>query len=160
MLGREPITCVTTRVTLDARPGQARMVTSGGTPSPGRGTLIVDGANVVGSRPDGWWRDRPGAARRLLDSLAARRDALAAAGVERLVLVLEGAARDGAPAGTRGSVDVVHATGSGDDEIVAQCAAHGPGATVVTADRALMQRIRAQDGAVMRPTDLLALLAS
>jgi 8-oxo-dGTP diphosphatase len=33
-------------------------------------TVIVDGANVVGSRPDGWWRDRAGAARRLRDELA------------------------------------------------------------------------------------------
>ncbi len=33
-------------------------------------TLIVDGANVVGSRPDGWWRDRVGAALRLRDQLA------------------------------------------------------------------------------------------
>ena len=33
-------------------------------------TLIVDGANVVGSRPDGWWRDRAGAAIRLYDELA------------------------------------------------------------------------------------------
>jgi 8-oxo-dGTP diphosphatase len=33
-------------------------------------TIIVDGANVVGSRPDGWWRDRPGAAARLRGELA------------------------------------------------------------------------------------------
>jgi hypothetical protein len=33
-------------------------------------TIIVDGANVVGSRPDGWWRDRAGAAVRLRDELA------------------------------------------------------------------------------------------
>lgn len=33
--------------------------------------LIVDGANVVGSRPDGWWRDRAGATARLRDQLAA-----------------------------------------------------------------------------------------
>jgi len=135
-------------------------VTTGGPASRGRGTLIVDGANVIGSRPDGWWRDRAGAARRLLDSLAAGREALAAAGVERLVLVLEGAARDGASAGTSGSVEVVHAKGSGDDEIVAQCAARGPGSTVVTADRALKQRVRAEDATVMRPADLLALLAT
>jgi 8-oxo-dGTP diphosphatase len=32
-------------------------------------TIIVDGANVVGSRPDGWWRDRVGAAVRLRDQL-------------------------------------------------------------------------------------------
>ena len=33
--------------------------------------LLVDAANVVGARPDGWWRDRAGAARRLVDRLAA-----------------------------------------------------------------------------------------
>jgi hypothetical protein len=124
----------------------------------GRGTLIVDGANVVGSRPDGWWRDRAGAARRLLDSLAAGRQVLTAAGAERLVLVLEGAARDGVPAGADRPVEVVHATGSGDDEIVAQCEARGPGSVVVTADRALTQRVRAKGAAVMRPGELLALL--
>jgi hypothetical protein len=36
----------------------------------GEVTIIVDGANVVGSRPDGWWRDRAGAAVRLHDNLA------------------------------------------------------------------------------------------
>jgi len=60
---------------------------------PTSGPLIVDGANVVGSVPDGWWRDRAGAAARLRDRLAA---AVAAgtipAGVE-VVLVVEGAAR-------------------------------------------------------------------
>ena len=30
---------------------------------------LVDGMNVVGSRPDGWWRDRVGAMRRLVDEL-------------------------------------------------------------------------------------------
>ncbi|MBM3141325.1 MAG: NTP pyrophosphohydrolase, partial [Chloroflexi bacterium] len=34
------------------------------------GRLIVDAMNVIGSRPDGWWRDRPGAARRLVRALA------------------------------------------------------------------------------------------
>ncbi len=33
-------------------------------------TLIVDSANVVGSRPDGWWRDRVGATVRLAEQLA------------------------------------------------------------------------------------------
>ncbi|MGB7447512.1 MAG: hypothetical protein WA892_00115 [Ornithinimicrobium sp.] len=33
--------------------------------------LIVDAANVIGSSPDGWWRDRAGAARRLHDQLSA-----------------------------------------------------------------------------------------
>ena len=46
--------------------------------------LIVDGANVVGSRPDGWWRDRSGAARRLRERLMA-----AALPHDEVVLVLE-----------------------------------------------------------------------
>jgi len=33
--------------------------------------LVVDAANVIGSVPDGWWADRPGAARRLHDGLVA-----------------------------------------------------------------------------------------
>ncbi|MGL5866243.1 MAG: hypothetical protein ACRCYX_10300 [Dermatophilaceae bacterium] len=36
-----------------------------------RSVLVVDEANVVGSRPDGWWRDRPGAAARLPAVVAA-----------------------------------------------------------------------------------------
>ncbi|MFC7657917.1 hypothetical protein ACFQV8_17970 [Pseudonocardia benzenivorans] len=54
--------------------------------------LVVDGANVVGSRPDGWWRDRAGAAARL----ATRLGAASAAGLldplgapSRVVLVVE-----------------------------------------------------------------------
>lgn len=50
--------------------------------------LVVDGANVVGSRPDGWWRDRAGAAARLRDRLTG----LAAAG-------LAGSGVAGAPGG-------------------------------------------------------------
>jgi 8-oxo-dGTP diphosphatase len=68
-------------------------------------TIIVDVANVMGSRPDGWWRDRAGAAVRLhadIAALAARSTALAASGhpilpdepdPPRFVMVLEGAAR-------------------------------------------------------------------
>jgi len=61
--------------------------------------LVVDGANVVGSRPDGWWRDRAGAAARLASRLATAlaagpsSTADVAASVDRVVLVLEGAAR-------------------------------------------------------------------
>jgi predicted RNA-binding protein with PIN domain len=32
---------------------------------------VVDGMNVIGSRPSGWWRDRPGAMRELVDALKA-----------------------------------------------------------------------------------------
>ena len=72
------------------------------------GVLVVDGANVVGARPDGWWRDRAGAAARLHDRLVA-----ADLGTD-VVLVLEGRARPGVPEGTQGRVRTVHATGSGD----------------------------------------------
>ncbi|HEV7787403.1 MAG TPA: hypothetical protein VGP05_00200, partial [Pseudonocardia sp.] len=59
--------------------------------------LVVDAANVVGSRPDGWWRDRPGAAARLVSALAAALRSGALTGP--VVVVLEGAARAGAPVG-------------------------------------------------------------
>jgi hypothetical protein len=103
--------------------------------------VIVDGANVVGSRPDGWWRDRAGAARRLHDRVTA-----AALPFDEIVLVLEGAARTGVPVGGTGPVRVVHAAGSGDDEIVEEARRHrdidgGREVIVVTADRELRDRV-------------------
>ena len=80
--------------------------------------LVVDGANVVGSRPDGWWKDRPGAARRLHEQLL-----VADTPYDVVVLVLEGAAKGGVRAGRDGHVRAVHAKGSGDEEIVADYAA-------------------------------------
>jgi len=100
-------------------------------------TLVVDAANVIGSVPDGWWADRPGAARRLHDGLVA-----ADLGFDRIVLVLEGRARDGVPAGTHGTVETVHAPASGDDEIVAQVEAADPAhVTLASADRGLLARV-------------------
>lgn len=117
--------------------------------------LVVDGANVVGSRPDGWWRDRPGAAARLHARL------VAADAEGRVVLVLEGRARDGVPAAGDGRVSVVHASGSGDDTIVEVAAAAvraGSATTVVTADRELGERVRAAGAGTRRPGILLARL--
>ena len=61
-------------------------------------TIVVDVANVMGSRPDGWWRDRAGAAVRLhaeLVSLAASGRAIPPGETELpdFVMVLEGAAK-------------------------------------------------------------------
>lgn len=117
--------------------------------------LIVDAANVVGSRPTGWWRDRAGAAGRFVDSvrLAARDGVLASP----VVVVLEGAARQGAPPGEADGVEVVHAPGEGDDTIAALAAAGGPVVVVVvvTADRALAERVRRSGADVAGPRWLL-----
>lgn len=100
--------------------------------------VIVDGANVVGSVPDGWWRDRRGAAERLRDRLAAR-GLPGHEGPVELVLVVEGAARgvESVP-----GVRVDAAAGSGDDRIVELVAEAGDRPVlVVTADRELRRRV-------------------
>src|SRR4051794_1799430 len=101
----------------------------------GRGLpeLIVDGMNVIGSRPDGWWRDRRAAHRRLVAALGGLG--------EPVTVVLDGAAHPvEAPAG----VEVVFAPVA-DDEIAARSA---PGVRVVTSDRGLAERVRAAGGEV------------
>lgn len=100
--------------------------------------VVVDAANVVGSVPDGWWRDRRGAAERLRDRLAVdgvpgRDDAV------EIVLVVEGAARgvESVP-----GVRVESAPGSGDDHMVELVAeASERRVLVVTADRELRRRV-------------------
>ncbi|MFW6599893.1 NUDIX domain-containing protein [Propionibacteriaceae bacterium Y2011] len=126
-----------------------------------RVVLVVDAANVVGSRPDGWWKDRHGATERLRDELAARTETgfpAAALGLPAdtwspdVVLVTEGAARDVGPVD---AVSVVAAPGSGDDEIVAQVAAltndQQAQVIVATADRGLIGRVTALGAAVVGP---------
>ena len=100
--------------------------------------VIVDAANVVGSVPDGWWRDRRGAAERLRDRLAA--DGLPGrSGEVEIVLVVEGAARG---VETVPGVRVESAPGSGDDHMVDLVAgATGREVLVVTADRELRSRV-------------------
>ncbi|WP_327352655.1 NTP pyrophosphohydrolase [Streptomyces sp. NBC_01304] len=102
--------------------------------------LVVDAANVVGSVPDGWWRDRRGAAERLRDRLVPYADEGVAgrAGPLDVVLVVEGAARgvESVP-----GVRVVSASGSGDDLIVELVAGEERPCLVVTADRELRRRV-------------------
>ncbi|TYP90727.1 hypothetical protein [Blastococcus xanthinilyticus] len=120
--------------------------------------LAVDVANVVGSRPDGWWRDRAGAAGRLLDRLAALPGAvlpgpdggpLTCTGV---LAVVEGAAR-GVPAPE--GIELVRAPAGGDDALVAAVGGLAAPALVVTADRGLRARLPA-GSAVTGPGWLLA----
>lgn len=126
-----------------------------------RPAVIVDAANVVGSVPDGWWRDRAGAAAGLIGRVAAL-DAIGVAASElelpehtwfpEWTVVLEGQAR--AAVVDAPSVEVTRAEASGDDAIVerAQAAvAAGRSATVVTSDRELARRV-ADAGATARGT--------
>ena len=131
--------------------------------------VIVDAANVVGSRPDGWWRDRPGAARRLVERLAGALSSDAAALAEALdvpveelqvTVVLEGAARSGMPAGDQpgAPLGVVHAKRDGDSTIADLAAQAGADAVVVTADRGLRDRVHAAGARTVGPTTLLRVL--
>lgn len=118
--------------------------------------LVVDAANVVGSRPNGWWRDRAKAAVDLCRGLA---EAVDAGRLEPLVVVvLEGAARQGVGERERNGLRVLHAPRSGDDAIaalVAEAAADGQTVTLVTADRELRDRARQAGGEVIGPRWLL-----
>ncbi|MEV4687975.1 NUDIX hydrolase [Microbacterium sp. LWH3-1.2] len=132
-----------------------------------RPAVIVDVANVMGSVPDGWWRDRPGAASRLIARIAD----VAAHGVPASALempeqtwypewtaVVEGRAR-----GVEGDagVELVRAEASGDDAIVLatqQALAAGRRVTVVTSDRGLSARVTGAGAAVRGARWLLDLL--
>lgn len=114
--------------------------------------VVVDGANVVGSVPDGWWRDRKGAAERLRDRLAADGLPGRPAPVE-IVLVVEGAARD---VESVPGVRVEAAAGSGDDRVVELVAGspHRP-RLVITADRELRRRVTELGAEVTGPRAVL-----
>jgi hypothetical protein len=130
--------------------------------------VVVDGANVVGARPDGWWHDRAGAARRLAGQLVAAlvedpvnlAAALAgpSAGEPTVHLVLEGAAARVADLPTHPNLDVVLAPADGDTTIAALAAQLDGDVVVVTADRALRERVRETGAATIGPGTLLRAL--
>lgn len=131
-----------------------------------RPAIVVDAANVVGSVPDGWWKDRAGAAQRLLARIGAMTDAgvpAAALGLSEDVwypwwtVVLEGRGRDAADVS---GVSVVRAPGEGDDAIAAgaaRLADEGFAVTVVTSDRGLAARASAAGASVRGAGWLLGL---
>jgi nicotinic acid mononucleotide adenylyltransferase/predicted RNA-binding protein with PIN domain len=109
-----------------------------------RRRLVVDGNNVVGSKPDGWWRDRAGATRRLvlaLQSFAARTG-------EEVTVVFDGRPLVDLAEGLHNGVRVAYARragrDAGDDRIVEEVRNDRDPAslTVVTSDRALAQRVQ------------------
>jgi predicted RNA-binding protein with PIN domain len=105
---------------------------------------LVDGMNVIGSRPDGWWRDRAGAVR----ALAVELDRFADATGEQVTVVFDGQPRD-----VRAKVTVRFAPGgrnAADDEIARLVAADdAPGdLLVVTSDADLAARVRTAGASV------------
>jgi predicted RNA-binding protein with PIN domain len=103
---------------------------------------LVDGMNVIGSRPDGWWRDRPGAMRRLAGALSG----FAQATGDEVTVVFDGRALD--PPVDEPSLNVLFARRRGpnaaDDDIARLVEEDGEPETlrVVTSDGDLAERIR------------------
>ena len=117
--------------------------------------LVVDAMNVIGSRPDGWWRDREGAIRRFVTRL----EAYAEHHDGPVTVVIDGRPVDEVPEGRRGALDVRYAARRGrnaaDDRIVALLDEWDEPATVVTADRDLRDRVAALGASTTGPRDLL-----
>lgn len=116
--------------------------------------LVIDAANVIGAVPDGWWRDRRGAAIRLHTRLLAA----ITAGLlpdERVVLVLEGAARAGVPVRAEGDLEVRHAPRDADEEVRRLVAESPREVRVVTADRRLAADCVSAGARVVGPRWLL-----
>jgi hypothetical protein len=118
--------------------------------------LLIDAANVIGSRPNGWWRDRPGAARAFVEQV--RASAKAGRLAQPVVVVLEGLARGGVASGVADGVTVLHASGSGDDTLLAVTGDATTQVTLVSADRALGQRAQALGAELARPGWLIGVL--
>ena len=122
------------------------------------GLLVVDGNNVMGARPDGWWRDRRGAARRLVDGL----DAWQAVHGTTVLVVFDGRPGADVAGPARPGLEVAFARRPGrdaaDDRIVEEVEARyaaEPDLAVATADRGLVGRLPPGVD-VVRPRRLLA----
>jgi predicted RNA-binding protein with PIN domain len=122
--------------------------------------LIVDGMNVLGSRPDGWWRDRPAA----MAGLTRRLSALAAGEGIELRVVFDGRPHRQVAAAADG-IEVGFAPGgpdAADREILAILRADGEPATVVvvSSDRRLRNSVKAAGASSVGAGDLLRRLES
>jgi predicted RNA-binding protein with PIN domain len=108
---------------------------------------IVDGMNVIGTRPDAWWKDRDGAMLRLVDML----ERWAASDGEEVMVVFE---RPPSPPIRSSVIDVRHAPrpkpDAADDEIIRLLRAdpQPAGVRVVTSDRRLAEMARARGATV------------
>lgn len=109
---------------------------------------LIDGMNVIGSRPSGWWRDRPGAMRELSGELGE----LARETGDELTVIFDGRPFElDAPKGVSVEFATRHGPNAADDDIAALVEGDSDpaGLTVVTSDRALAERIRRAGAAVV-----------
>jgi predicted RNA-binding protein with PIN domain len=112
---------------------------------------LVDGMNVIGTRPDGWWKDRHAAMVRLVDLL----ERWVATNGGDITVVFEGPPK---PPIASTVIEVAHARrprpNSADDEIARRLAANpdASAVTVVTSDRWLADHARAA-GATVEPAE-------
>jgi predicted RNA-binding protein with PIN domain len=100
---------------------------------------LVDGMNVIGSRPTGWWRDRPGAMRGLVERL----DELAAESGDELTVVFDGSPFEIRP--RRVEVEFAPGGPNAADDAIARLVAADPEPSamrVVTSDADLARRAR------------------
>jgi predicted RNA-binding protein with PIN domain len=103
---------------------------------------VVDGMNVIGSRPTGWWRDRRGAMRALVEELGK---------LDEPVTVVF----DGRPFDLEGDDNVTvlfasrHGHNAADDDIAALAADSTEPLRVVTSDGDLAERVRRSGAEVM-----------
>jgi predicted RNA-binding protein with PIN domain len=109
---------------------------------------IVDGNNVMGARPDGWWRDREAAQRRLVERL----EAFAEARDEPVTVIFDGRPHD-AGGGLRVAVRFARRGGrdAADDDVAAMVARHPEPEQVIvaTSDATLAERVRAAGARVV-----------
>jgi predicted RNA-binding protein with PIN domain len=109
---------------------------------------LIDGMNLIGSRPSGWWRDRPGAMRELTDELGE----LARATGDDLTVIFDGRPFElEAPEGVSVEFATRRGPNAADDDIAALVEGDpDPGVlTVVTSDRTLAERVRRAGAAVV-----------
>src|SRR5947208_287887 len=123
------------------------MLVTGRSPTLKRMRWLIDGMNVIGTRPDGWWRDRDAAMLRLVDML----ERWAAQSGEDVAVVFE---RKPSPPISSTVIDVLHApkpkANAADDEIVRLLREHPDPAAVrvVTSDRLLADQAWAAGASV------------
>jgi len=100
---------------------------------------IVDGMNVIGSKPDGWWRDRPGAMKRLAERLGEW-----AGGEREVTVVFDGRPFEVTVEGVRVEFATRRGQNAADDDIVrlVESDEDPTGLRVATSDRELSRRVR------------------